>query len=182
MSYRRVPKESDELLYIRFGHSLWSAISCQREWLTGEKRRRLLYSQILYSQNQICQSLMNPRSKYLGTTRIMIPNNVLPPPPCIHTNSRATLSRSTFNRVAKVFSILWIERAQLAVIGRLAGSRSREGWYKSNRWFDGLANGSVQRIHARVDMDLPRSARQTRFMPERIFIPDGFWLSRVRTQ
>ena len=27
ISYRRVPKESDELLYTRFGRSLWSAIS-----------------------------------------------------------------------------------------------------------------------------------------------------------
>ena len=35
---RRVQKESDQLLYIWFGHSLWSAISCQRDWL------RTLYS------------------------------------------------------------------------------------------------------------------------------------------
>ena len=31
ISHRRVQKESDESLYTRLGHSLWSAISCQRK-------------------------------------------------------------------------------------------------------------------------------------------------------
>ena len=36
MSYRRVQKESDELLHmVTLDHSLWSAISCQRERLNS---------------------------------------------------------------------------------------------------------------------------------------------------
>ena len=33
MSSLRVQEESDELYRMRLGHSLWSAISCQRRWL-----------------------------------------------------------------------------------------------------------------------------------------------------
>ena len=37
MSYRRVQKKKEATNYcIRFGHSLWSAISCQRKWLKEE--------------------------------------------------------------------------------------------------------------------------------------------------
>ena len=39
ISYRRVQKESDELFYIRFSHSLRSAISCQRKWLINQFAR-----------------------------------------------------------------------------------------------------------------------------------------------
>ena len=46
-SYQRVQKESDELLYIRFGRSLWSAISCQRNLVNTLLRRTIFTLNIL---------------------------------------------------------------------------------------------------------------------------------------
>ena len=43
ISCRRVQEESDELLYIRFGHSLRSAISCQRKRSTSHARRKCFF-------------------------------------------------------------------------------------------------------------------------------------------
>ena len=39
ISYRRVRQESDELLYVRFGHSLWSASQLPAEGIKTEARR-----------------------------------------------------------------------------------------------------------------------------------------------